>query len=129
MYRWPPESCSSRLSASVKRQNQGRQFPRRKDKPRKPLPYSDNFAASLLVVLNHRENVDPGQLRAAVQECEFYRKRCADYFAAQLTHQLGGRCRSASGGKQIIADEDALAGLDCILVDLECVRAVLELVG
>jgi hypothetical protein len=52
----------------------------------KTTPRSDNSAANLLVVLDHREHVDPGQLGPAVQECEFHRERRADHFPAQLAY-------------------------------------------
>ena len=53
----------------------------------------------LLVVLNHRENIDPGQFCATIQEVEFHREGCADDYAAQLAHHLDGRRGGAAGGE------------------------------
>jgi len=42
----------------------------------------------------------------------------ADYLAAGPPHQLDGRFRRASGGNEVVDDEDALARPHCILVHL-----------
>src|SRR5271154_4875862 len=73
--------------------------------------------------------MNAGELGAAIEEGEFDGEGGAGYFAAELLDQLDGGCRGAAGGKQIVAEQHGLAGLDGVLVDFELVRAVFELVG
>ena len=53
-------------------------------------------------------------------------KRCTDDLAAGLTHQLDRRFRGAACRNEIVNDEDALALLDGILVDLDGINAVFK---
>ena len=65
----------------------------------------------LLVVLDHRKDVDSRQFCAAVQEREFDGEGCADHFSAQLAHEFHGRRGGASCGEQVIADKTLWPGL------------------
>src|ERR1019366_7709396 len=58
---------------------------------------------------------------------EFDHKSQATDFCAQQFRHLGGGAGGAAGGQQIVADDNALARLDRILVDLKHVVAVLPL--
>src|SRR4029077_7727098 len=81
------------------------------------------------VVLDEGEDIEAGQFRTSFQEGKFNGKGGAIYGASKRLHQLHGGCRRASGSQQIIADQDALAGLDGIFVNLERVCSVFELIG
>src|SRR5476649_2764008 len=48
---------------------------------------------------------------------------------SQLVSQLGRCFRSTSGSQQIVNNQNALSGLNCVLVNLQCVGTVLEIVG
>src|SRR5580704_17662974 len=83
----------------------------------------------LLVVLNEGEDVDAVQFFAAVEEGELDGEGGAFDDASELLDELDGGGGGATGGEKIVADDDALAMLYGVFVNLERVRAVLERVG
>src|SRR6267142_1803824 len=86
-------------------------------------------ADNLLVVLNQREDVDAGEFFTAVEEGKLDGEGCAFDDAAELLDELHSSGGGASSGKQIVADDDALAGFHGVFVNFERVRAVLQRVG
>src|SRR5882724_2869205 len=86
-------------------------------------------ADNLFVVLNQRKNVDAGEFFAAVEEGELDGQGCAFDDAAELLDEFYSGGGGASSGEQIVADNDALAGLHGVFMNFERVRAVLERVG
>src|SRR6185437_5272504 len=85
--------------------------------------------AELFVVVQEAEDVVLLKLFAALEEVEFDGEAQACDLAAELADQLDGGLHRAAGGEQVIDDDDALAGLNGVEMDLERVAAVLEVVG
>ena len=56
-------------------------------------------------------------------------KAALDDFAAETGDHVIDRGHRAAGGKQIIGNQDTLAGLDGIRMDLEGIGAVFEIIG
>src|SRR6185436_17776132 len=78
----------------------------------------ENFSASqrasaitpqLLTILEQRENFDVFELGAAIQEFEFDYHGNADNIAAELACQACARLCGASGGEEIVDNQNALA--------------------
>jgi len=86
------------------------------------------MARGSLVVLNQRKNIDSRQFRAAIQKTQFQREGRPNYLSAKLAHERGSGGGRATRGQQVIADEHFLPGPHGILMDLESIRAVLELI-
>ena len=63
---------------------------------------------------------------AALEEVELDQEREADDLALEPLDQLDRALDRAAGREQVVDDQDPLAGLDRVAVDLERVRAVLE---
>jgi len=80
----------------------------------------------LLVILNQRKNIEAGEFSAAVEEREFDGESGAFDFSAEFFDELGGGEGGAASGEKVVADEDALAGLDSVFVDFEGIGAVFE---
>lgn len=70
-----------------------------------------------------------GEALAAAEEIELHSEGEAGDLAAQFFDELDGGFHGAAGGKQVIYQQDALAGLNGIAVDLEGVGAVFEIVS
>src|SRR5664280_1304023 len=70
----------------------------------------------------------PAEVLQWKYELEFDHKSQATDFCAQRFRHRGGGAGGAAGGQQIVADDNALARLDRILVDLQRVVAVLQFV-
>src|SRR6476646_3045515 len=83
----------------------------------------------LFIILNQREHIESGELRAAVEERKFDGEGGAFDFPAQFFDELCGGERGAAGGEKVVANQHALAGLDGVLVNFERVGSVLERVG
>ena len=63
---------------------------------------------------------------AALEEVELDEEREADDLALEPLDELDRALDRAAGREQVVDDQDLLAGLDRVAVDLERVRAVLE---
>src|SRR5579859_7688774 len=83
----------------------------------------------LFIILNQRENIEAGELCAAVEEGEFHGERGALDFAAEFFDELRCGARSAARCEKIVANQYALAGLDGVFMNFQGIRAVLECVG
>lgn len=79
--------------------------------------------------MDERKDVEAVEFGAAFQECEFDGEGSAFDPASEFFDQLGCGSGSSPGGEEIIANNDALAGLDGVFVDFERVGAVFESVG
>jgi hypothetical protein len=66
--------------------------------------------------MQQRENVVLLELLAAVKEIEFYYEGQAGDVSAKRFGQLHSRGARSAGGEQIIDDDYALAGTDCVFV-------------
>jgi hypothetical protein len=66
---------------------------------------------------------------AAFEEVELDGEGEAGDLAAELLDELDGGFHGAAGGEQVVDEDDALAGLDGVEVNLERVGAVFEIVG
>lgn len=75
------------------------------------------------------EDVVFGELLASFEEVEFDGEGEARDLCSELFHELDGGLHGATGGEQVVYDDDALAGLDGVEVDFKRVGAVLEVVG
>src|SRR6185437_6534980 len=84
--------------------------------------------ARSLVVPDQGEGVDTWELRAPVQEIQFNRECGAGHFATKLSHELSRGGSGASGRQKVVADHDAFARFDGVLMDLERIGTVFELV-
>src|ERR1035441_8452476 len=96
--------------------------------PRRPRLRTDSYRSPLHLVVQQREHVVALELVAAFEAVQFDHKSQATDFGAQRFRHRGGGAGGAAGGQQIVADDDALARLDRILVDLQRVVAVLQFV-
>src|ERR1700681_4369917 len=115
MYRWPQVwFCLRRCGSGERKGSSG---------IRKSLSAE---ALELFVVLDQGKDVEAGEFGAAFQECQLYSEGQAFYFAAQLLNESGGGCGGAAGGQQIIADYDAITGLDGVFMDFQRVGAVFQ---
>ena len=85
--------------------------------------------SALFVVMQQAEDVVLTKALAAFQEVELDGKTQPGDHAAQLLHQLHRALHRAAGGEQIVHQHHTLSGRDGVGVDLERVRAVLEVVG
>jgi hypothetical protein len=74
------------------------------------------------------EDVVVGEAVAAAEEVEFDGDAEGGDFAAQALDEFDGGLHGAASGEEVVDDDDALAGTDGVLVDLEGVGAVLEIV-
>src|SRR5262249_52527055 len=63
---------------------------------------------------------------AALQEVQLDEEREADDVALQALDELDRALHRAAGGQEVVDDQDLLAGLDRVAVDLERVRPVFE---
>jgi hypothetical protein len=88
-----------------------------------------SISDSLLVVVEQAEDVVVFEAVAAFEEVEFDGEGEAGDLAAQLLDELYRCFHGAAGGEEIVDEDDALAGLDGIHMDLEGVGTVLEVVG
>src|SRR5579875_1698773 len=86
------------------------------------------YGVRLLVVVEKREDVVLREAGAAAEEVEFDGDAEGDDFAAEALDELDGGLHGAAGGEQVVDDDDALAGTDGVLVNLQRVGAVLEVV-
>jgi hypothetical protein len=75
------------------------------------------------------EDVVVPEAVAAFEEVEFDSEGEAGYFSSELLDEFDGGFHGAASGEEVVDENDALAGLDCVGVDLEGVRAVLEVVS
>jgi len=66
---------------------------------------------------------------ATFEEIEFHGEREAGNFSAELLHEFYGCFHGAAGGEEVVDEDDALAGLNCVIVNLEGVGAIFEVVG
>src|SRR5579884_114271 len=119
MFPSPPASYFSKPSAS-----EGRNSRLRDASCRGPAA-----SCTLFVVLNQGKNVELGQLRSSIQECQLHGKRRPIHSSAQLLNQLRGRRGGASRGQQVVANDHFLSGFDRVFVNFQCVRAVFQFVG
>src|SRR2546421_16019 len=96
------------------------------------LPLELTFK-SLLLVDDLTNQLDVLEPFASLQVTELDQDLDADDIGAELTHQAHRRRGRAAGGQDIIHDQDRLAGLDRVRVDLQRVGPVpdvlLELLG
>src|SRR5215469_3461490 len=83
---------------------------------------------SLLVVVEKTEDIVVGEAGAAFEEVEFDGDGDAGDDAAEALDELNRGLHGATGGEEVVDDDDALAGKDGVLVDLQRVGAVLEVV-
>src|SRR5690349_24380511 len=88
---------------------------------RKPEP--EGSAAGNYMRGRPDELLRPAQARDLEQEAPPCQLR------TEAAHQLPGRARGASGGEDVIHDQDPGWGRQPVPVRLQCVRAVLQLVG
>src|SRR5579871_3437333 len=65
---------------------------------------------------------------SALQEIQFHHERKSGNLAAECLCELGGSGGRASGRKQVVDDQHALAGLNRVLVDLQTCRAVFQVI-
>ncbi len=77
-------------------------------------------------VLDEGEDVAAGEFLAAVEEIEFNDEAEALHFAMGHFDELGDGVGGASGGKDIVNDDDVLAGEDGVGVHFEGVGTVFE---
>src|SRR5919198_4828405 len=77
-------------------------------------------------VLDQRENVVALEAVAAVQELKLDHEGEPDDLPAELLDEVDLRLRRPPCREQIVVDEHALPGRDCVGVELERVEAVLE---
>ena len=84
-------------------------------------------SAGLFVVLQHREHVEAGKLRPAIEEFQFYREGRAHHFAAEFPDEAQHRPARAAGREQVIAQQDVLPRAHGVLVNFKLVRAIFEL--
>jgi hypothetical protein len=89
----------------------------------------ESSIALLLVVVEEAEDVVFLEAISAFEEVEFYGEGEAGDFTAELLDELYGGLHGAAGGEEVVDEDDALAGLDGVHVDLQGVGAVLEVVG
>jgi hypothetical protein len=85
--------------------------------------------AALHVVVQQGEDVVARQPFPSLQKIQFHYECEAGDFAAEAFGELRGGDGGASGGEKIVDDEDALAFLDGVLVDLKSVGAVFEVIA
>src|SRR6202011_5566096 len=78
--------------------------------------------------MQQAEDVILRKLRPALQEVQLDRKRKPSNMPAKLPHQLNRSLHRATRGQQIVYDDHTLTRLHRIQMDLERVRAVLEVV-
>jgi hypothetical protein len=83
----------------------------------------------LLVVVEQAEDVVLGEFGAAFEEVELDGEGEAGDLSAELLDELDGGLHGAAGGEQVVDQDDALAGLDGVEVDLQRIRAVLQVVA
>src|ERR1700722_18801002 len=84
---------------------------------------------ALLVVVEQAEDVVLLEFLAAFEEVELDSEAEAGDLSAQLADELDGGLHGASGGEEVVDDDDALAGLDGVEMDLEGVGAEFEGAG
>src|ERR1700710_625777 len=87
-----------------------------------------SYLRSLLVVVQEAEDVVFLEFGSAFEEVELDGEAQADNLSAELADELHGGLHGAAGGEQVVDDENALAGLDGVEVDLEGVGAVFQVV-
>src|SRR5204862_1270742 len=93
------------------------------DRPMDARGGIDRRRWSVLDDAGHASAVEPV---AALQEVELDEEREPDDLALEALDELDRALDGAAGGEEVVDDEDLLAGLDGVAVDLERVRAVLE---
>ena len=86
------------------------------------------FWIGLFVVVEEAEDVVLFEAVAAFEEVEFDGESQAGDISAELLDELDGGFHGAAGGEQVVDEDDALAGLDGVEVNLEYVGAVFEIV-
>jgi len=64
----------------------------------------------------------------AFEEIELHGEGQAGNFSAQLIDEFHGCFHGSAGGQEVVDEDHALAWLDCVRVNLECVRTVFEIV-
>ncbi len=64
-----------------------------------------------------------------MQEIELDEKAQRFDFAADFLDEIGNAARGATGGEDVIHDDDALAGLDRIRMHLQPISSIFELIG
>ena len=69
--------------------------------------------------MEQAEDVVLGEFGAAFQEVQLDGEAQAGDLAAELADELHGGLHGAAGGEQVVDDDDALAGLDGVEMDLE----------
>src|SRR5258708_26014789 len=89
---------------------------------------STKYAASLLVIMQQRENFHAFKFLAAVEEVQFHHKREPGDFRALRLGELHAGVGCASGGEQVVYDDYALAALDGVFVELEGIESVFQFI-
>src|SRR5438552_1934987 len=70
----------------------------------------------------------PRQFTPAIQKRQFDDRSDADDTGAEVSHERGRCAHRSARGQDVVDDEDAIAGVDGVVVDLQNVLAVFELV-
>src|SRR5205823_9535881 len=91
------------------------------------VPLFHAAPSSGAVVADQREHLVAVETGAALQERELDHERAADHPAAAARDELHRGRGGASRREQVVDDEHAVTVADGVVVDLERVRAVLEL--
>src|SRR5687768_7246190 len=81
---------------------------------------------SPLLVAQHRVDGDGFDLCLSAEHDEFDEDGDADDLAAELFDDVAAGFHGSAGGEDVVADEDALAGTDGVLVHFENALAVFE---
>src|SRR5262245_41978918 len=79
-------------------------------------------------VVDERVELVVGELGAAVQEVELDQARDPAHVATAALDEGGGRAGRPARGEDVVDDQDALALVDRVAMELEGGRAVLEVV-
>src|SRR3989442_9570170 len=85
--------------------------------------------SSLISELQMGNHVVSRQVVRPFEEFELDQEADPDDAPPELVHQAGRRLRGPAGGEQVVDDDDGLARLDRIFMNLEYCRAILERVG
>ena len=70
-----------------------------------------------------------GKPRAAIQEGQLNHERNAGDDSPEFFNQIYNRASCPARRKQIIGDQHSMSGANRVLVNLECVRAVFQVIG